>query len=136
MASITIDGRATGAAELKFTPSGQAVLNFSLAENHRKKVGDQWEDDGTTFYRVAVWGKRAESLVDSIDKGTPVLVSGRLRTREYVTRDGGTGQSLDVTADVVGLIPRGERSPAQPASRSQAADPWGTSTPATDEPPF
>lgn len=66
MSNITVDGRATADAELRFSHSGQAILSWTLAENHRKKVGDQWQDDGATFYRVTVFGKRAESLAEAV----------------------------------------------------------------------
>lgn len=135
MSSITIDGRATADAELKFLGSGQAVLNFTLAENHRRKVGDEWHDDGASFYRVAVFGKRAESLADVVVKGAPVLVSGRFRSREFEARDGGTRLSLDVVADMVGLIPVGERRPSQSRPTSSAVDPWASAA-SNDEPPF
>lgn len=137
MSSITIDGRATADAELKFSHSGQAILSFSLAENHRKKVGDQWQDDGATFYRVSVFGKRAESLADAVKKGQPVLVTGRFRSREFEGRDGDKRLSLDVVADTVGLIPVGERRQQQ-SSGSQAADPWASQQQSSfnDEPPF
>lgn len=138
MSTITVDGRLTADATLRFTPNGRAVLNFDLAENHRRRNGDQWEDDGATFYRVSVWGKRAENLAEELTKGTPVLVTGEFRTREYETRDGGKGRSLDITADTVGLIPVGERRQQQAPASSTAQDPWGSQQGgfADTEPPF
>lgn len=136
MSNITVDGRATADAELRFSHSGQAILSWTLAENHRKKVGDQWQDDGATFYRVTVFGKRAESLAEAVTKGTPLLVSGRFRSSEYEGRDGEKRMSLDVIADTVGLIPVGERRQQQSYGASQAADPWAAPGAADVEPPF
>lgn len=130
MAQIQIDGRPTSDGELRFTPSGKAVFEFVLAENHRRKDGHEWVDDGASFYRVAVWGQTGETLAEQSLKGRPVLVTGRVRVREYEARDGGKGKSVDVTADKVALIPtRQAGTPAQasqaPVSGANAADPWG-----------
>lgn len=139
MAQIQIDGRPTSDGELRFTPGGKAVFEFTLAENHRRKDGHEWVDDGASFYRVAVWGQTGETLAEQSLKGRPVLVTGRVRVREYETRDGGKGKSVDVTADKVALIPtRQSGTPAQPSqtpvSGANAADPWGGSN--YDAPPF
>lgn len=138
MSTITVDGRATHDPEMKFLPSGQAVAEFTVAENHRKKSpSGEWVDDGASFYRVSVWGRRAENVAENIRKGTPVLVTGRLRVREYETREGGKGKSVDITADTVAVIPLANRS-SSPAAQSapsggQPADPWAVGN---DEPPF
>lgn len=99
--SITIVGNATADPELRFTQSGAAVANLTVAVNERKKVGDQWEDDGTTFYRIAVWREQAETVAETITKGMRVIVTGTLRTSTFTTRDGGERLSLDVTADEI-----------------------------------
>ena len=107
MADITIQGNATDEAVLRFTQSGAPVLGFSVAENHRKKQGDQWIDDGTTFYNVSVWNKQAENLAGQIQKGQRVLVSGRFRSGEFEGKNG-TVKTYEVTANHVGLVPKGE----------------------------
>lgn len=109
MADISITGNTTADPELRFIPSGQAVLNFNLAENHRKKQGDQWQDDGTTFYRVSVWGKQAETLADHLTKGSRVLVSGRFRGGEFTSKQGEQVKTYEVTANHVGVVPKAER---------------------------
>lgn len=98
---ITIVGNVTSDPELRFTPAGAAVANLTVAVNERKKVGDQWEDDGATFYRVAVWREQAEAVAESISKGMRVIVTGNLRTSTYATKEGVERLSLDVTADEV-----------------------------------
>lgn len=149
MAQIQIDGRPTSDGELRFTPSGKAVFEFTLAENHRRKDGHEWVDDGASFYRVAVWGQTGETLAEQSLKGRPVLVTGRVRVREYETRDGGKGKSVDVTADKVALIPTRNAGPAQIANPGQQGapngaqdgsgypgDPWGAQGSFSDKAPF
>ena len=106
--------------ELRFTPQGTPVLNFSLAENHRKKQGNEWTDDGTTWRKVTVWEDKAETLANALSKGDRVIVVGAERIKEFTARDGGTGQSLEVTAKHVGIIPRQEQQVSQ-----QAPQDWG-----------
>lgn len=132
MTNITIIGNTTAPAELRFTPQGVAAASFTVAVNERKKTQDGWADDGATFYRVTVWRDYAEAVAEALgDKGMRVVVTGKVRTRDYERRDGGNGISLEVTADDVAIsIPRQRRQPQQ-ADRSQqrqapAADPWAT----------
>lgn len=125
MADITVQGNTTADPELRFTPNGGAVLNFNLAENHRKKVGDQWQDDGATFYRVAVWGKQAEALADSLSKGSRVLVAGRFRGSEFQGKEG-VVKTYEITANHVGLVPKGEHRGQQPQQGyQQQGQQWG-----------
>lgn len=129
MADITVQGNTTAAPELRFTPNGGAVLNFNLAENHRKKVGDQWQDDGATFYRVAVWGKQAEALADSLSKGSRVLVSGRFRGSEFQGKEG-VVKTYEITANHVGLVPKGDPQQAQQGQGfQQQGQQWGAPQP-------
>lgn len=131
MARIEITGRATADAELRYTASGKAVAAISVADNHRKRGQDgQWTDDGTTFYRVNVWEAAAEALAEIPLKGRRLLVTGDLRAREYETRDGRKGQSLEVGSATVAIIPTANtpgRGPAATQSAHQpAGDPWAT----------
>ena len=133
MTSITITGNTTAPAELRFTPQGIAACSFTVAVNERKKVRDEWIDDGATFYRVTVWRDYAENVAEALgDKGMRVTVTGKVRTRDYERRDGGKGISLEVTADDVAIsIPRQRRQPQQADSWSSqqqtpSADPWAT----------
>ena len=134
MTNITIIGNTTAPAELRFTPQGVAACSFTVAVNERKKTQDGWIDDGATFYRVTVWRDYAENVADKlVDKGMRVVVTGKVRTRDYERRDGGKGISLEVTADEVAIsIPRQRRQPQQADSWSSqqrqapAADPWAS----------
>jgi len=86
-------------AEVKYLPSGQAVLNVTVANNIG--FGDKQQ---TLWIRVALWGKRAEgSLIDYLKKGQQVFVSGELTQREY-TKDGQTKTSLELNANILDLV--------------------------------
>jgi single-strand DNA-binding protein len=120
MSDITVSGN-IGEPQMKFTPAGKAVLEFSLAENHSKKNAQGgWDEDGTTWRRVTVWEKKAEALAEVLKKGDRVLVTGQERLREYEAKDGTQGKSLELTAREVGIIPR-----AQQNGGGQAQGNWG-----------
>lgn len=101
---ITIVGNVGSEPELRFTPSGAAVCNFSVAVTPRRKnqQTQEWEDGEPTWYRVNAWRSLAENLAESIMKGSRVIVVGRLENRKYESREGGTGYSLEITADACG----------------------------------
>ena len=88
--------------EMRYTPNGRPVTEFSVAVNQSTKnqqTGD-WVE-ATDWFRVTVWGDRAERTAEQLRKGHRVFVEGRFRTREYETRDGVKRTSLEVTADSV-----------------------------------
>jgi single-strand DNA-binding protein len=89
--------------EMRYTPNGKAVTEFSVAVTHRGRdpQSGEWADLGTDWFRVSVWGDRAERAAEEFRKGMRVLVEGRFRTREYEAKDGQKRISLDVTADNV-----------------------------------
>ena len=128
MSDVTVVGN-VGEPSLKFTNSGKPVLEFSLAENHSKKNQQGgWDEDGTTWRRVSIWDKKAEALGEVLKKGDRVIVTGSERIREWESKDGGKGQSLELTAREIGIVPRasngGQRQ--QPAQQwnQPASDPW------------
>ena len=163
MAEVTLEGWLSKDAELRFTPSGHPVLNFDVPDNHRKKQGDQWVEDGTTWYRVTYWGSgqaredELAELSEALKKGARVIVRGDLRMTER-EHNGQTYKNLDLTARRVGLIVQPQRNggngggqaTAQQQGWSQAqqghqqADPWAApqggggwgNPPSTNEPPF
>jgi len=101
-ANISFTGNATADAEIRFTPSGAAVANVTVAVTPREKVGDQWQDGQPAFYRVAVWRDMAENVAESVKRGDRVTVVGKLKPREF-EKDGVKRLSLDVEADSVAL---------------------------------
>ena len=102
--------------EMRYTPSGQAVTNFNVATNRRYTSSDGNQVDETTWFRVSVWGKQAESTNQYLKKGNKVLVEGRLNPdREtggpllWTRKDGTSAASFEITADTVRfLTPRAE----------------------------
>jgi len=95
--------------EMRYTPQGTAVCNFSIATTERRKDRAGDAQDVTTWFRVNAWGKLAEIANQYLNKGKQVYVEGRLRQDEYTDRDGNRRQTLEVTAtDIQFLGPRGE----------------------------
>ena len=102
-------------SELRATPSGQSVLNFTVANNIG--FGDRQQ---TLWIRVALWGKRAEGqLQNYLKKGQTVFISGELTQREYQANDGTTKTSLELNANIIDLV--GKRNDAQPSNQQQGA---------------
>lgn len=102
--SMVIVGNLTADPELRFTPSGVAVADFTVASTNRvrNKQTDEWEDGDTTFIRCSVWQEYAENVAESLVKGCRVIVTGRLKVRQYETREGAKGTSVECTVDEVG----------------------------------
>src|SRR6478609_11536224 len=87
--NITVVGNLTGDPELRFTPSGQAVANFTVASTTRflDKQTNEWKDGDTVFLRCSVWRQAAENVAESLTRGMRVIVQGRLKQRSYEDRE-------------------------------------------------
>jgi single-strand DNA-binding protein len=83
--------------ELKYTPQGTAVCDFSLATNEKRKDQNGESKDETTWFRVTFWGRQAEVASQFLAKGRQAYIEGRLRTREWTDKDGRTRTSLEIT---------------------------------------
>ena len=101
---ITIVGNLTGDPELRSTPSGAAVASFSVAVNERRRNAQtqEWEDTGTSYYRVEAWRSLAENVAASLRRGMAVVVTGEQSIEVYERKDGGTGTSVRVRAQSAG----------------------------------
>jgi single-strand DNA-binding protein len=120
---ITIVGYLGRDPELRYTPQGTAVCNFSVASTEKRKDRAGELQDVTTWFRISVWGRQAELANQYLTKGRQVYVEGRLRQEEYTDRDGNRRSALEVTAsDLQFLGPRGEESTA-PSPSPQAPRP-------------
>jgi single-strand DNA-binding protein len=108
LSKIQIIGNLGRDPELRYTPNGRPVTTFSVAVNQSTKNQQTGEwVEATDWFRISVWGDRAERAAENLRKGSRVFVDGRFRTREYETNDGRKGLSLDVSADtVIGLDKR------------------------------
>jgi single-strand DNA-binding protein len=131
MSDVTVIGN-VGEPKLAHTPSGKAVLEFSLAENHSKKNQQGgWDEDGTTWRKVSLWGDKGEALYNVLKKGDRVVVTGAERIREWESKDGGKGQSLELNAREVGIVVKVQR---QGGGNSQGGQWGGNQQPAQSDP--
>lgn len=160
---ITVIGNLTADPELRFTPSGAAVANFTVASTPRTfdRQTNEWKDGEALFLRCNIWREAAENVTESLVKGTRVIVSGRLKQRSFETREGEKRTVYELDVDEIGPSLRyatakvtrasrggggggfGAGGGSRPASSQPAAneDPWGSAPPAGsggagDEPPF
>ena len=133
--------------ELRYTPSGTAVCDFSIATSERKGKRDSGENEEvTTWFRVSMWGRQAEVASQYLQKGKLVYVEGRLSQREYTDRDGNKRTSLEVHGtDMQFIGPRGDEmatgAPAgggrpAAASREDERSGGGSDTIVDDDIPF
>ncbi len=100
--------------ELRYTPSGDAVCDFSMATNDRKKDKSGEFQDVPTWFRVTLWGKQAENASKYLAKGRQVYIEGRVSLEEWTDRDGNTRQTLQVTGTEMKFIgSRGDGAPSQ-----------------------
>src|ERR1051325_6855983 len=110
--------------ELRYTPQGTPVCSFSMAPNERRKDKTGEMQDQTTWFRVTLWGRQAETASQYLTKGRPVYIEGRLRGEEWTDRDGKARHTLEVHATDMQFIGGGARDEgAQPAARAAAATP-------------
>lgn len=138
--TITVIGRLTGDPELRFTPSGAAVANFTVASNARRfnKDTNEWVDEPAVFWPCSVWRAYAENVAESLTKGDHVIVVGTVKRREWEDKDGGKRERIELDVVEVGPALRWASAPVQRAARggASASDPWGSGPQTTDEPPF
>lgn len=110
--------------ELRYTPQGTPVCSFTMATNERRKDKAGEMQDQTTWFRVTLWGRQAETASQYLTKGRPVYVEGRLRVEEWTDRDGRSRYTLEVHAtDMQFIGGRGEDSSTAPSRPSPGAAP-------------
>jgi single-strand DNA-binding protein len=126
--------------EMRYTPSGQAVTQFTVATNRRwRDQQDEWQEE-TEWFRVVVWGQQAERVAERVRKGNKVYVEGRIQTRQWEDQSGQKRYTTELIANQVTSLERRERGedeapiPDEPAgSRRPAAEPaQATSSSASD----
>lgn len=101
--AVTVVGTLTADPELRFTPGGAAVANFTVASNERKKnqQSGEWEDGDATFLRCNIWRDYAEHVAESLTRGTRVVVVGRLKQRSY-EKDGEKRTVFELEVEEIG----------------------------------
>jgi single-strand DNA-binding protein len=159
--TLTVVGNLAADPELRFTPSGAAVVNFTVASTPRTydRQSGEWRDGEALFLRCAAWRELAENVAESLTRGSRVIVTGRLKQRSFETRDGEKRSVVEVDVDEIvpslrfatakvtkqngGRGGKAAASGSRGASAHQAADdPWGSAPPqgsfagCDDPPPF
>ena len=133
---ITVVGNLTGDPELRFTPSGAAVANFTIASTPRTfdKQTNEWKDGDTLFLNCSIWRQAAENVAESLQKGMRVVAQGRLKARSYETREGEKRTVMELDVDEVGPSLKYATAKVTKASRGggggygggQGDDPWAS----------
>ena len=138
--TITVVGNLTADPELRFTPSGAAVANFTVASTPRiyDRQSGEWKDGEALFLRCNVWREAAENVAESLTRGARVIVTGRLKQRSFETREGEKRTVVEVEVDEVGPSLRyatakvnrtGEGQQSQPRNRRRRWRRWREFTP-------
>jgi single-strand DNA-binding protein len=157
---ITVIGNLTADPELRFTPSGAAVANFTVASTPRQfdKQSNEWKDGDTLFLRCSLWREAGENVAESLVKGTRVIAQGRLVQRSYETREGEKRTVVELQVDEIGPSLRyatakvtrsttggsnfgsGRRDSGGDRSKPDGGygpdDPWAVPAGTSEEPPF
>jgi len=136
---ITVTGNLTADPELRFTPAGAPVAQFTVASNERYKDGSgQWADGPTSFVRCNAWRDLAEHCAESLTKGDRVIVTGILRQRDYEAKDGSKRTVWELAVSEAGAALRYATAKISKVRRDGAPlpeDPWAHQAPVPDGPP-
>jgi len=118
--TITVVGNLTADPELRFTPSGAAVANFTVASTPRifDRQSSEWKDGEALFLRCNIWREAAENVAESLTRGSRVIVTGRLKQRSFETREGEKRTVFEVEVDEIGPSLRYATAKVNKASRS------------------
>jgi single-strand DNA-binding protein len=116
---ITIVGNLTADPELRFTPSGAAVANFTVASTPRiyDRQSSEWKDGEALFLRCNIWREAAENVAESLTRGSRVIVTGRLKQRSYETKEGEKRTVMELEVDEIGPSLRYATAKVNKASR-------------------
>jgi single-strand DNA-binding protein len=156
---ITVIGNLTSDPELRWTPSGAAVANFTIASTPRTldRQTQEWKDGDALFLRCNVWRQAAENVAESLTRGSRVMAQGRLKQRSFETKEGEKRTVVELEVDEIGpslryataSVTKSARSHDRPgggtgagdggagAARASSDDPWAAPVGDTgEEPPF
>ncbi|MDP9319223.1 MAG: single-stranded DNA-binding protein [Actinomycetota bacterium] len=125
--TITVVGNLTDDPDLRFTPSGAAVANFTVASTPRffDKQTNEWKDGDALFLRCSIWRQAAENVAETLQRGARVIVQGRLKQRSYETREGEKRTTFEVDVEEIGPSLKYATAKVTKTSRSGSG---GTST--------
>jgi len=151
---ITVIGNLVDDPELRFTPSGAAVAKFRVASTPRylDKATNEWKDGDSLYLTCNVWRQAAENVAETLQRGTRVIVQGRLKQRSYETKEGEKRTVFELEVDEVGPSLRNATAKISKTTRSDRGasagttneDPWASAAPggwgapagSFEEPPF
>ena len=144
---ITLVGNLTNDPELRFTTSGSAVANFTVASTPRTfdKQSNEFKDGETLFLRASVWREAAENVAETLTKGMRVIIQGRLKSRSYETKEGEKRTVVELEVDEIGpslkyasakvtRAQRGQSQGAQNVANQLGGQPQGGWSPKQDDP--
>jgi single-strand DNA-binding protein len=137
--NITVVGNLTDDPDLRFTPNGAAVANFTVASTPRffDKQTNEWKDGDALFLRCSIWRQAAENVAETLQRGARVIVTGRLKQRSYETREGEKRTTFEVEVEEIGPSLKYATAKVTKTSRSAAGsggsfgggggnDPWAS----------
>ena len=135
---ITVVGNLTADPELRFTPSGAAVANFTVASTPRTfdKQTNDWKDGEALFLNCSVWRQAAENAAESLTRGMRVIVSGRLKARSYETREGEKRTVFEIDVDEVGPSMKYATAKVTKTSRSGGGQGFGSGAGTSSDDPW
>lgn len=135
---VTVGGNLTGDPELRYTSTGTAVANFTVAQTPRTydRATGEWRDGETLFLRCVVWRETAEHMMESVVKGARVVVVGRLKQRSFAVDEGERRTVIELHADEVGVSLRYATTKVTKATGVQREGEREPGSTVDEEPPF
>jgi single-strand DNA-binding protein len=123
--TVTIVGNVTRDPELRFTAGGKGIASFGVAVNRRWQQGGEWQEK-VSFFNVTAWDSLGENAAASLNKGTRVIVTGRLEQREYETKEGEKRNVVEIVADEIGPSLRWARAEVERIARDGGSGSGGS----------
>jgi len=123
--------------EVRYTPSGSAVANFSIATNESWKGKDGQDQERTEWHKIVVWGKQAENCGEYLSKGRTVYIEGRLQTRDWTDKEGVKRYTTEIVANTVQFLggPGGAKGAGAPQGASEGRGAASVSSGPSGAPP-
>lgn len=138
--TVTVVGNLTSDPDLRFTPAGSAVANFTVASTPRvfDRESGAWRDGDALFLRCSLWREYAENVAESLGRGTRVVVRGRLRQRSYDTKEGEKRTVVELEVEEIGPSLRYATAKVTKVSRATGGEgsSWAPEPVAVCDPPF
>lgn len=118
--TVAVSGNLTKDPELRHLPSGTSICMMRVAVNAREKIDGEWQDRAN-YFNVTVWGAHGENCAKYLERGRGIMVSGRLRWREWEANDGSKRQDVEIVADQVVFMPSKDGNERSGGSRESSS---------------